>query len=120
MKNISLDFTNGIVCIMTDAQQGTEINTGMEKTKLYSFIPEKYRGYNSFTWNFENETFAANQDHILQNGEIMTADCFIPQVIAPMPGLRKHYKEFTAILGYEEVNLKAELPEALRKIFGLD
>lgn len=120
MKSISLDFNNNMICFMTDGQQGTEQNFDIKKLAFNSFIPEKHRDYNSFTWNFENDTFAVNQDYVLQDGCIMTKDCFIPRFIIPMKGLHKRYNEFIAIMGYEEVDLKAEMPEALRKLLGLD
>lgn len=120
MKSISLDFNNNMICFMTDGQQGTEQNPDIKKVAFHSFIPEKYRDYSSFTWNFESETFAVNQNYILHDGCIMTKDCFVPQFIIPMKGLKKRYDEFVAIMGYEEVGLKAEMPEALRKLLGLE
>ena len=120
MKSISLDFKNNMICFITGGQQGTEQNPDIKKVAFHSFIPEKYRDYNSFTWNFESETFAVNQDYILHDGCIMTKDCFIPQFIIPMHGLKKRYDEFVAIMGYKEVDLKAEMPEALRKLLGLE
>lgn len=120
MKSISLDFNNNMICFMTDGQQGTEQNPDIKKVAFHSFIPEKYCDYSSFTWNFESETFAVNQDYILHDGCIMTKDCFVPQFIIPMKGLKKRYDEFVAIMGYKEVDLKAEMPEALRKLLGLE
>ena len=120
MKSISLDFKNNRICIMTDGQQGTEHGQDMKKEKFNSFIPDKFREYNSFTWNFEAETFAVNQDYNLKDGCIMTKDCFIPEVILPMHGLKKRYDEFIAILGYEETAWKTEdFPEELRGLFSL-
>ena len=120
MKSIAIDFKNNIVCIMTEGQQGTEQNPDLKKIKFHSFIPERFREYNSFTWNFENETFAVNQDYLLQDGCIMTKDCFIPQCIFPMRGLGKRFEEFIAIMDYEEVDIKEGLPEELKKLLGLD
>lgn len=120
MKSIALDFKNKMICFMTDVQQGTEQNPYIKKIAFHSFIPENYRNYSSFTWNFESETFSVNQDYILHDGCIMTKDCFIPQFIIPMQGLKQRYNEFVAIMGYEEVNLKAEMSEALRKLLGLE
>lgn len=37
-----------------------------------------------------------------------------------MPKLGKRYDEFVAIMGYEQVDLKAEMPAALRKLLGLE
>ena len=119
MKSISLDFKNDRICIMNEGQQGTEHGEGLKKVKFNSFIPEKFREHSSFTWNFESETFAVNQDYILHPGCIMTKDCFIPEVILPMPGLKKRYEEFISILGYEEFSWKADdFPEELRGLFG--
>jgi hypothetical protein len=120
MKSIALDFDNNMICIMTAGQQGTEQSPNLKKVAFSSFIPKKYIEYNSFTWNFENETFAVNQPYILHDGCIMTQDCFVPEMIFPMPGLKKRFDEFIAILGYEEVDLKAEMPAELRKLLGLD
>lgn len=120
MKSISLDFTNKMICIMADGQQGTEQKPDIKKVAFHSFIPEKYRDYNSFTWNFETETFTVNQDYVLHDGCIMTKDDFIPQFIIPMQGLKKRYDEFIAIMGYEEVDLKSEMPEELKKMLGLE
>lgn len=120
MKSIALDFKNNMICFMTEGQQGTETNPGLKKVAFNSFIPEQFRDRNSFTWNFENETFAVNQDYELYEGCIMTEDCFIPECIIPMLKLWKRYDEFVAIMGYEEVDLKAETPAALRKLLGLD
>ena len=120
MKSISLDFKNNRICIMTECQQGTEHGQDMKKIKFHSFIPEKYREYDSFTWNFEAETFAVNQNYELKDGCIMTKDCFIPLVILPMHGLKKRYEEFIAILGYEETAWNPDdFPEELRGLLGL-
>lgn len=121
MKRISVDFDNNVVCIMTAGQQGTERHDSLKKAALNSFIPEKYRGNGSFTWDFENETFSVNQPYRLHDGGIMTSDSFVPEIIVPMRRLGRRFEEFVAILGYEEVSLKEELPaELLRKLFGLD
>ena len=120
MKSIALDFNNNMVCFMTTGQQGTESNPDMQKVAFNSFIPEQFRDRNSFTWNFENETFAVNQDYEIPAGCIMTKDCFVPECIIPMPKLAKRYDEFVAIMGYEQVDLKAEMPAALRKLLGLE
>jgi hypothetical protein len=105
---------------MTAGQQGTESNPNMKKIAFSSFIPEQYRDNSSFTWNFENETFSVNQPYVLHDGCIMTKDCFVPEMIIPMHGLGKRFDEFVAILGYEEVDLKAEMPAAMRKFLGLE
>ena len=119
MKSISLDFKNHTICIMKEGQKGTERNHTIKKVAFHSFIPEKYRENSSFTWDFENEKFSVNKDFTLEKGCIMTADCFIPQLIISMPGLKERYDEFVAIMGYEEVDLKEEMPIELRKLLGL-
>lgn len=120
MKSIAIDFTNKVICIMTEGQQGTEHNPNVQKEQFHKYIPEKYKEANSFTWDFENETFSVNQDYVLHDGCIMTKDCFIPQVIIPLPGLKRKYQEFIRIMNYEEVNLKDEMPIELRRLLGLD
>lgn len=120
MKSIALDFKNNIVCIMIEGQQGTECNFNIKKAAFNSFIPEQFRDKNSFTWNFENDTFAVNKDYELHKGCIMTKDCFIPELIIPMPKLFKRYEEFVAIMGYEEVNLQNEIDTILLTLFGQD
>lgn len=121
MNSISLDFFNQCVCVMSEGQQGTMCEPDLQKDIFLSFIPDKYRQHQSYTWNFENETFAVNYDYHLRDGAIMTKDCFIPQVIIPMRGLKKRYREFLTLLNYEEFNtqdLFAELPSDLRDLFG--
>jgi len=120
MKSISLDFSNNMICFMTDGQQGTEFNFDMKQIAFNSFVPEKYRNYTSYTWDFEKETFAANQEYTLKDGAIMTEHCFVPIFIVPMPGLAKRYNEFIAILGYEEVETKSLFPESLRRLLGIE
>lgn len=120
MKSIALDFKNNMVCFMTAGQQGTESNPDIQIVAFNSFIPEQFRNRTSFTWNFEDETFAVNQSYELHNGCIMTKDCFVPEFILPMPNLSKRYDEFVTILGYTQMDLKAEMPAALRKLLGLE
>lgn len=119
MKSISIDFKNDRVCIMSAGQQGVE-HSSFKKEEFLSFIPEKWQTNNSFTWNFENEMFAVNQEYELVDGAIMTSDCFVPVLMIPMPGLAARYDTFVEIMGYEEVNLKEEMPEELRKLLGLE
>ena len=120
MNSISLDFDNNMICFMTEGQQGTESNPDLKKVAFNSFIPEEFRDRNSFTWNFENETFAVNQDYVLKSGCIMTKECFVPELIVPMPKLAKRFDEFVTIMDYEQVYLKAEMPDALSHLLGLD
>lgn len=120
MKAISIDFKNNMICILIPGQQGTETNPNLKKVAFDSFIPEQFRDRNSFTWDFENETFAVNQDYELPDGCIMTMDCYVPEAIIPMAKLSKRYDEFVAIMGYEEVELKSEMTSVLLTLFGLD
>ena len=118
MKSIAIDFKNNCLCVMSEGQQGTEI-VDFNKEDFYEFIPQKYRDRNSFTWDFENETFAVNQDYELEAGCIMTKDCFIPQVILPLSGLAKQYDKFIKIMDYEEINIVDYIPDYLKDLFGL-
>lgn len=118
MKSIAIDFKNNRLCIMKKGQQGTE-RCNLKKEDFYEFIPEKYRNKSSFTWDFENETVAVNQDYELAAGCIMTKDCFIPQVIFPLSGLAKQYDKFMKIMDYEEVNIVDDIPDYLKDLFGL-
>lgn len=120
MKAISLDFKNNMICIMTAGQQGTETNRELRKVAFNSFIPEQFRDRNSFTWDFENETFAVNQDYELHEGCIMTKDCFIPEIMIPMAKLSKRYDEFVAIMGYEEVDLESEITSILMRFLNCE
>ena len=119
MKSISIDFKNDRICIMSAGQQGVE-HSLFRKEDFLSFIPEKWHAFNSFTWNFEDEVFAVNQEYELVDGAIMTSDCFIPILMIPMPGLADQYDNFLSLMDYEEVNLIEEMPEELRKLLGLD
>jgi len=120
LKSIAMDFKNNIICIMTEGQQGTEYNPHIEKTTFEKFIPEKYQEYDSFTWNFQSETLAVNQEFIMRDGCIMTKENFVPQFIVPFHGLGKRFKEFIRIMEYEEFNLAEEMPDDLKKMLGLN
>lgn len=119
MNSISIDFKNDRLCIMSKGQQGVEYST-LKKEDFLPFIPEKWHNQNSFTWNFEDELFAINQDYELVDGAIMTPDCFVPTIMLPMPGLAAKYNAFIEVMGYEKVNLIDEMPEELRKLLGLE
>ena len=42
MKSISIDFINHRVCIMTDGQQGTQVDTSVsDKSKFKDMFPNK-------------------------------------------------------------------------------
>lgn len=120
MKSISIDFKNHIMCIMTDGQQGTEYCPNIKKEDLQEFFPEKkYMEYASFTWNFNDECFAVNQEHKMFPGSIMTHEDFLPEIIIPYYGIRKKYKEFIKRIGIEECRTEDIFPAELRKFLGL-
>ena len=115
MNNISIDFNNKTLCIMSEGQQSTEY-IDIDIAAFYGFIPKHLRHYTSYTWDFEVETFAANQEVTLKDGAIMIRENFKPLFIEPMPGLRKRYKEFITVLGYEEIETKSLVTEVLKHI----
>ncbi len=104
MKSIAIDFENQVVCIMRHGQQGTEYNPNLKKVAFSSFIPKQLMDNESFTWDFENGTIAANQRYVRSTGAIMTKEDFVPKLIFPMPQLCDRYDEFIAIMGYEELD----------------
>lgn len=108
MKRLSIDFDNHCLCIMTEGQQGTEIVPELDKATFDSFIPEKHKNKNSFTWDFQAETISVNQPYKAINN-FMTKECFIPEVVEPMPKLEKRFNEFIKLLNMEQVNLADEL-----------
>lgn len=119
MKSISIDFKNKRICIMTAGQQGTEhADESVKKIKFNSFIPEEHREKDSFTWNFEDDTFAVNKKYELKPGCIMTADEFVPELIVPMPGLGKRYEEFIAIMGFEEFETMDIMDDLMKSLLG--
>lgn len=123
MKSIAIDFTNSVICFMTDGQQGTEVLLGVSKKELKEYIPRKYYEQNSFTWNFINNTVSINQEYTPLDNEVITQDCFIPKKILPFPNLNKKYEEFLAVIGYQQIPMEeflGELPRELRKLLGLD
>lgn len=119
MKSISIDFKNAIICIISDGQQGTEhADDSIRKIKFHSFIPQEYRENDSFTWNFEDETFAVNKKFDLKSGSIMSADDFVPERIVTMPGLRDRYEEFIAIMGFEEFETMDIMDDLIKSLLG--
>ena len=108
MKSISIDFKNCCVCLMLDGQQGTEINLKLnDKSKFLDMFPseELMNSSSSFTWNFEDNLFAVNEEYIKSgnSNEIMTKDCFVPLKIITYPGLSDKYNEMLSLMGYEEI-----------------
>ena len=120
MKSIGIDFHNNEINIQFGGQRGVEENLGLKKVAFNSFIPEQFRSRDSFTWDFEQETFAVNKDYDLPAGAIMTTDSFAPEQITTMPGLGERFNEFLAIMGYKEVNLVDELSPEMKAILGLE
>ena len=119
MKSIALDFKNKMICVMTEGQQGTEYMLELTKEQFFPYIPEKYRDYDSFTWNFQNDTFAINEDYDLEPGSIMTSAAFIPKLIIPMKRLGSHYNNFIELMGYEEISTQSIFDELLTEMFKL-
>lgn len=119
MKSISIDFKNKRICIMSEGQQGTEhADDSIRKIKFNSFIPGEHREKDSFTWNFEDETFAVNRKFELKPGSIMTADDFVPEIIMPMVGLGDRYEEFIAIMGFEEFETMDIMDDLIKSLLG--
>ena len=119
MKSISIDFKNKIICIMSERQQGTEhADESVKKIKFNSFIPEEHREKDSFTWNFEDNTFAVNRKYELKPGCIMSEDNFVPEVIVTMPGLGERYEEFIAIMGFEEFETMDIMDDLIKSLLG--
>ena len=108
MKRLAIDFDNHCLCIMMQGQQGTQIVPELDKATFDSFIPEKYKNKNSFTWDFQDETISVNQPYKAINN-FMTKECFIPEVVEPMPKLEKRFNEFIKLLNMKPVNLADEL-----------
>lgn len=108
MKSIAIDFRNNCICIMNEGQKGTEIIPLPDKEKLSALFPTKelMNSSTSFTWNFEDNLFAVNEEYIKSDdpNEIMTSDCFVPTKIVTYPGLSDRYDEMLSLLGYEETH----------------
>ena len=121
MKRISVDFVNKVVCVMTKDLQETQIEPELIKEKFIEqgFIPQKYCEHTCFTWNFDNDTFAVNQDHKLQDGVNMNENCFLPECIIPFKGLSRRLKEFLSVLNYEKIDANSLFTEEIRWLFGL-
>ena len=126
MKSISIDFKNCCVCLMLDGQQGTEINLKLnDKSKFLDMFPseELMNSSSSFTWNFEDNLFAVNEEYIKSgnSNEIMTKDCFVPLKIITYPGLSDKYNEMLSLTGYEETRWTKDdfknFPDEIKNLF---
>lgn len=126
MKSISIDFKNCCVCLMLDGQQGTEINLKLnDKSKFLDIFPseELMNSSSSFTWNFEDNLFAVNEEYIKSgnSNEIMTKDCFVPLKIITYPGLSDKYNEMLSLMGYEESRWTKDdfknFPDEIKNLF---
>lgn len=126
MKSISIDFKNCCVCLMLDGQQGTEINLKLnDKSKFLDMFPseELMNSSSSFTWNFEDDLFAVNEEYIKSgdSNEIMTKDCFVPLKIITYPGLSDKYNEMLSLMGYEESRWTKDdfknFPDEIKNLF---
>lgn len=126
MNSIAIDFKNHCVCIMKDNQRGTEINLSIgDKIKYASMFPsqELMESSTSFTWNFEDNLFAVNEEYTMSGkpNEIMTEDCFIPVKIVTFSGLSEKYDEMKSLMGYEDVKWTEDdfkdFPNAFKDLF---
>ena len=108
MKRLSLDFDNRCLCIMMPGQEGTQIVSELKKEDFESFIPGKFKDRSSFTWDFEAESISINQPYKAINN-FMTKECFVPEVVEPMPKLGKRLNLFIKLLDLEPVNLAEEI-----------
>lgn len=121
MKRLSLDFDNKCLCIMMPGQEGTQIIPELNREDFENFIPQKYRDKSSFTWDFEAESISVNHSYMAINN-FMTKECFVPEIVEPMPKLGKRFNEFTKLLNMEPVNLANEIRKdmpGIAKLFGL-
>ena len=104
MKSITIDFTNKNICVRAKGKSGTRKFLRFDKEFLSKFFPEdKYMtDYNSYTWDFDRDTFVVNQDKknmFSPSGEIK----YLPEIIVPMPKLSRRYREFISILKKAEL-----------------
>ena len=118
MKIITIDFKNKIIYIATEGEKIVKRNVELDKRDFSNCIPSKYIDYDSFSWNFLNETFAVNQDYKLLDGAEITYDSCLPQFIIPMSGLKKYFKEILKLIGEDETSLKYESTSRLKKFLG--
>ena len=95
--------------------------TGVISKRAPSSIPKKFSDKSSFTWDFEAESISVNQPYKAIDN-FMTKECFVPEVVEPMPKLGKRFNEFIKLLNMEPVNLadeiRKDMPE-IAKLFGL-
>lgn len=126
MNSIAIDFKNHCVCIMKDNQHRTEINLSIgDKIKYASMFPsqELMDSSSSFTWSFEDNLFAVNEEYNLPDNPdaIMTEDCFIPVKIVTFPGLSDKYEEMKSLMGYEDVKWTEDdfkdFPDEIKDLF---
>ena len=99
MKRVTIDFTNQVICIKARSYQETRKIESLDKEEFAQFFPAKkyMTDYNSYTWNFDTNTFIVNQDQkvkVEESGEIR----YLPEVIVPMPKLSRKYREFMDLL----------------------
>lgn len=117
MRIVSLDFKNHIIYVAVDESERIKFEADIKKTVFSSFIPvQYYHDYDSFTWNFDNEIFAVNQNYIVKDDIIVAKECFVPQVIEPMNGLKKRFNKFVRLLEYEPEETPARIYKRLIRI----
>ena len=121
MKQISIDFPSKTIYFNTDSQKGTEYGGDLDKTKLESFIPDKYRQNTCFTWDFENDTFSVNEDIPTPSPDSLgpAPSAFKAVEVIPMPGLKGRHKEFLNIIDYSELSVAEIFPLEMLRLMGL-
>ena len=52
MKNISIDFLNKTIYVITEEGISKKEKNNLDKKEFQNFIPLKYTDFDLFTWNF--------------------------------------------------------------------
>lgn len=112
MKIIGINFSENIVLLKTEGQNGTE-KKDCCKEKMLKYIPSQYYENTCFSWDFEQETITINEDYVKSNpNAIVTEEDFKACKTISMPGLKGLYDNFIKDLEYEEVNFKEYVKES--------
>ncbi len=100
MKKVTIDFTNNIIRISARSYQETKKLSSLDKDFIASFFPSKkyLEDYNSYTWNFDLNTFVVNQEQKIDASADADSIKFLPELIVPMPKLSRKYKEFMNLI----------------------
>lgn len=93
MNIISIAFHKKELYIKRKGQEGTEIvpELDIEKFREFFIAEMMEKDYDSYSWDFENETVTCNGSN------------YEPLVSYPFIGLKDRYNEFLEALEYEEV-----------------